>query len=68
MPRSLNHLCGRRERAAAPKALKSKEVIAWLGAIGAEVLPTTPEEFAAFIRAECERWGEVIRRAGMKLV
>ena len=49
------------------KGLKSKEVIERLAAIGAEAQPTTPEEFAAFIRSEYERWGEVIRRAGIKL-
>jgi tripartite-type tricarboxylate transporter receptor subunit TctC len=49
------------------KGLKSKEVIERLAVIGAEVLPTTPEEFAAFIRAEYDRWGEVIRKAGIKV-
>jgi tripartite-type tricarboxylate transporter receptor subunit TctC len=27
---------------------------------------STPEEFAAYIRAEYSRWGEVIRKAGIK--
>ncbi len=49
------------------RGLKEKEVVERLAAIGAEVLPTTPEEFAAFIRAEYERWGEVIRKAGIKV-
>jgi tripartite-type tricarboxylate transporter receptor subunit TctC len=44
-----------------------KEVLDRFAAIGAEVLPTTPEAFAAFIRAEHARWGEVIRRAGIKV-
>ena len=49
------------------KGLREKEVLDRFAAIGAEVLPTTPEEFAAFIRAEHARWGEVIRRAGIKV-
>jgi tripartite-type tricarboxylate transporter receptor subunit TctC len=49
------------------KGLREKEVLGRFAAIGAEVLPTTPEEFAAFIRAEHARWGEVIRRAGIKV-
>ena len=49
------------------KGLRDPEVIERFAGIGAEVLPSTPEEFAAFIRAEYARWGEVIRRAGIKL-
>jgi tripartite-type tricarboxylate transporter receptor subunit TctC len=49
------------------KGLREKEVLERFAAIGAEVLPTTPEEFAAFIRAEHARWGEVIRRAGIRV-
>jgi tripartite-type tricarboxylate transporter receptor subunit TctC len=49
------------------KGLREKEVVDRFAAIGAEVLPTTPEEFAAFIRAEHARWGEVIRHAGIKV-
>ena len=26
----------------------------------------TPEQYAAFIRAEQKRWGEVVKRAGIK--
>jgi tripartite-type tricarboxylate transporter receptor subunit TctC len=48
------------------KGLKEKEVVDRFAAIGAEALPTTPEEFAGFIRSEYARWGEVIRRAGIK--
>ena len=49
------------------KALREPETVERFAGIGAEVLPSTPEEFAAFIRAEYARWGEVIRRAGIKL-
>jgi tripartite-type tricarboxylate transporter receptor subunit TctC len=33
---------------------------------GATPAPTTPEAFAAFIRAEIARWAPVIRQAGIK--
>ena len=32
---------------------------------GVEVVTSTPQEFSTFIRAETERWGKVIRDAGM---
>ncbi len=35
-------------------------------AIGAEVKTTTPAEFGAFIRAETERWGKLIKAANIK--
>jgi tripartite-type tricarboxylate transporter receptor subunit TctC len=37
-----------------------------LEAQGAEVIGSTPEEFAAFLRSETVRWGKVIRAAGIK--
>jgi len=39
----------------------------WLSAIGAEPGTIAPEAFAAEIRAEHHRWGQVIRGAGLKL-
>lgn len=38
----------------------------WFAAQGGEPMPDTPEQFAAFIRAEHARWGNVIREAGIK--
>jgi tripartite-type tricarboxylate transporter receptor subunit TctC len=35
-------------------------------ATGSYVAADTPEEFAAFIRAENEKWGKVIREAKIK--
>jgi tripartite-type tricarboxylate transporter receptor subunit TctC len=32
-----------------------------------EVVANTPEEFAAFMKSEYERWGEVIRLSGVKV-
>jgi len=48
------------------KIARSPEVKDRLEAQGAEVKGTTPEEFGAFIKTERERWGKVIRAAGVK--
>ncbi|HEY4249977.1 MAG TPA: tripartite tricarboxylate transporter substrate binding protein [Roseomonas sp.] len=37
-----------------------------LAAEGADAAPGTPESFGDFIRTERDRWGEVIRRAGVR--
>jgi tripartite-type tricarboxylate transporter receptor subunit TctC len=55
-----------RMNAALVKGMQSKEVVERFTAIGATVHTSTPEEFAAYIRAEYSRWGEVIRKAGIK--
>lgn len=34
---------------------------------GGEIRATTPAEFAAFIKADSAMWGQVVRRAGVKL-
>jgi tripartite-type tricarboxylate transporter receptor subunit TctC len=34
---------------------------------GGRLIGNTPEEFAAYIRSEAEKWGEIIRIAGAKL-
>jgi len=36
-------------------------------AAGTEPATTTPEEFAAYIREETKKWGEVVRAGGIKL-
>ncbi len=33
---------------------------------GVEVAPTTPEKFQVYLKAEVERWGKVVREAGIK--
>jgi tripartite-type tricarboxylate transporter receptor subunit TctC len=37
-----------------------------LGAQGSDVIGSTPEEFAAFIKSETAKWGRVIKAAGIK--
>ncbi|HWI35982.1 MAG TPA: tripartite tricarboxylate transporter substrate-binding protein [Burkholderiales bacterium] len=50
------------------KGVRSKEVVERMASIGAEITPSaSPAEFAAFVRTEHAKWGEVIRRAGVKV-
>jgi tripartite-type tricarboxylate transporter receptor subunit TctC len=48
------------------KALADPEVKERLAALGAEVAPTTPQELAALVRNEHERYGKLIREANIK--
>lgn len=46
--------------------LRMPENIARLAADGAEVTTSSPEEFAAFIRAENAKWAKVVKAAGIQ--
>jgi tripartite-type tricarboxylate transporter receptor subunit TctC len=48
------------------KILQSADMKERLAATGTEPLTSTPEEFSAYIRCEIAKWGDVIRRAGVK--
>jgi tripartite-type tricarboxylate transporter receptor subunit TctC len=48
------------------KAMNLPDVRAKLAQVELEVATGTPEEAAKFVRAEYERWGKVIRNAGIK--
>jgi tripartite-type tricarboxylate transporter receptor subunit TctC len=48
------------------KAYNAPEIRAQVEATGSYVAADTPEEFAAFIRAEVAKWGKVGRAAGIK--
>jgi tripartite-type tricarboxylate transporter receptor subunit TctC len=49
------------------KGVKEDDVVQRMATIGAEITPSaSPAEFAAFVRAEYAKWGEVIRKAGVK--
>ena len=48
------------------RALRDEEVGKRLAADGAEPVGNTPEEFAAFIRSETEKWTRVAQAAGIK--
>jgi len=49
------------------EALKSAEVQKRLAELSAEPMGLTPEETAAYMKRETERWGAVIKAAGVKL-
>jgi tripartite-type tricarboxylate transporter receptor subunit TctC len=47
-------------------ALRSPEVVEALKSRGIDAAPSTPAEFAAFIRAEKTKWEPLIRQSGIK--
>jgi tripartite-type tricarboxylate transporter receptor subunit TctC len=48
------------------RALKAPDLRAALANGGAEPSNTTPEQYAAFFRKEVEKWGKVVKAAGIK--
>lgn len=48
------------------KIVTSPEVKERFAKQGVEVAPTTPEQFGAFVKAEADRWGKVVRESGIK--
>jgi tripartite-type tricarboxylate transporter receptor subunit TctC len=49
------------------KIMRSPEIEKRLEAEGAKFIPTTPQSFAAFQRAEAEKWARAIRDANIKV-
>jgi tripartite-type tricarboxylate transporter receptor subunit TctC len=49
------------------EALRSSEMQASLAKLGAEASPETPQQFAAFIAAETQKWTMVATTAGIKI-
>ena len=47
------------------KAAKSRDVSEPLTAFGIEMIAGTPEHFASYLHSETEKWGKVIREAGI---
>jgi tripartite-type tricarboxylate transporter receptor subunit TctC len=56
-----------RLNAAINRALRSEGMRQFYANVGDEPAGGTPEEFAALIAADSQKWGEVIKRAGIKL-
>ena len=50
----------------ATQAMQSPEVKEKLAAQGAILSPSSPDEFAAYIRSEIDKWGKVVQAAGIK--
>jgi tripartite-type tricarboxylate transporter receptor subunit TctC len=48
------------------KIMHAPELREKLAGTGTEPLTSTPEEFAAYIKKEIAKWGDVIRKAGVK--
>lgn len=46
--------------------LKTPEVVEGFRRAGTDVAPSSPEQFRKFVLAEYEKWGKVIRAAGLK--
>ena len=44
----------------------SPELIEKFKANGIDPVSTTPEQFGALIKSEMQRWGEVVKAAGVK--
>ena len=57
----------KRLNAAAEKALSQPDTLSKLLAEGSVPLGGSPERFAQFLKAENGRWGDAIRKAGVKL-
>ena len=53
--------------AAIRKGMQNPEVQEIMHMTGAEALTNSPEELAAMLKVEMERWAEVVRRAGVKI-
>jgi tripartite-type tricarboxylate transporter receptor subunit TctC len=49
------------------QALKNPELIEKYKSLGAEISPSTPEEFSALSKRETAKWAEVIQRSGAKI-
>jgi tripartite-type tricarboxylate transporter receptor subunit TctC len=53
--------------AAVAKILNSPEMREKLVAQGAEPAPTTPEQFAAFVRSEIPKYAKIVKASGAKV-
>jgi tripartite-type tricarboxylate transporter receptor subunit TctC len=57
----------RRLNAELLRLLREPEVLQKMAQIGAEPKPGTPEEFAAMLHGEIEKWAGVVRAADIRM-
>ncbi len=48
------------------KALATPDMKTFMGSLGAEPHPTTPQAFGAFIRSELAKWSKVVKESGAR--
>ena len=48
-------------------SLRSPKIMERLASLSVEARENSPAEFAAFFQAEIDKWGKLIREAGIKL-
>lgn len=53
--------------AAIVQALNSPDVLKRIRSVGLTAAPSTPAEFAAYIRADFARWGRIVKESGAKV-
>ena len=66
-PAGLSPVIVARLNAEVQKIMRSPEIETRLESEGAKFIPTTPQSFAAFQRAEAEKWAKAIHDAGIKV-
>ena len=48
------------------RAVASPDLIARFSGLGLDPHPGTPDEMGAYLKSEIDKWGKVIRAAGVK--
>ncbi len=48
------------------KALAAPDLVEHLRSEGADVVAGSPEQFRTFLKSEVDRWGPIVRAAGIK--
>lgn len=56
----------RRVNAEVQRVMRLPEITRRMEVEGERAMPGTPEDFGAFVRAEVDKWGKLIREAGLK--
>ncbi len=49
------------------KAMASPDLVKRFVDLGAEPMASSPEEFGAFVKAEYQHWGKLIKDAGIRI-